>query len=340
MIIMTLDRLCQQLEKRLRMPLPPATREAVKQSDMLAKVTGVTQTLTEAAEEVRGWLERAGVPVPGSTDRSPTLSTQAERKSPLAASRRIAVSLLLAREASKDEVVQAFRDKVLGGRLIHFEKLDRWIQEHWESDGPPTTWIEVPLSGKWKLEGETVTVTPSMRIGKNFPLEGRLRTYTLKYATPDLDTQIVKPVAKGGILDQLRFASEHCARLYGWQEGQATIFILTGRMPLITRCRTTTRIRSIQATARITLEIDPSLSPKEVGEAYQAARKKIQGRRRELSAKHITLGQFLAESPDGETLAAGMKRWNRKYRKWRYKQVTNFGRDMKAAERRLMNPGL
>ena len=321
------------------MPLPHATREAVEQSNMPAKLTGLTLTLSEAAEEVRGWLERAGVPVFQSVEEAQTLPTQAERKSPLAASRRLAVSLLLAREASRDEVVQAFRDKVLGGRLIRFEKLDRWIQEHWESDGPPTTWLEVPLSQGWKLEPGTLTVKPSMRIGKNFPVEGAMKSRTLKYATSDSATQIVKPVAKGGILDQLRFASEYCARLYGWQEGQATIFILTGRMPLITRCRTTTQVRSIQATARITLEIDPSLSPKEVGEAYQAARKKIQGRRRELSAKHITLAQFLAESPDGETHGARMKRWNRKYPKWKYTQVTNFGRDIKTAERRLMNPG-
>ena len=336
---MTLDKLCQRIEQRLGMPLPPATWEAVKQSDMPAKVARWQMTTTEVAEVVRKWLERGGVSVPGSPDKALTLPTQAERRSSLTASRRIAVSLLLAREASRDEVVQAFRDSILGGRLIKFGTLERWIQEHWESDGPSTTWIEVPLSQKWKLEAGTVTVKPPIRIGNSFPIEGKIMVRTLKYATSDSDTQIVKPVAKGGILDQLRFASEHCARLYGWQEGQATIFILTGRMPLIIRCRTTTRIRSIQATARITLEIDPSLSPKEVGDAYQAARKKIQGRRRELSAKHITLGQFIAESPDGETLAARMKRWNRKYRMWRYKQVTNFGRDMKAVERRLMNPG-
>ncbi len=42
-----------------------------------------------------------------------------------------------------------------------------------------------------------------------------------------------------------------------------------------------------------------------------------------------------AEHPDG-TLRERMKLWNQQHPRWRYSQVTNFGRDVRAALRRLL----
>jgi len=335
-ITMTSQELREHLEGVLGIAVPPLTWEEVEREGFAAKVTDFTKTLIEVEKEVRFWLRRGGTELPQREPEATTLPIPAERRSPLAASRRNAVSLLLAREASKSEVVRSFRRDVLEGQLIRFEQIGQWVQRQANTDGVPTRWLTVPLPPKSKMKGNIMTITPPIRRVE----EGVVAVRSLKYATPDFDAAINKPVTKDGVLDRLRLASEYCTRLYGWQGAQATIFILTGRVPHVLLCRANTQLKTIQATARITLEIDPALAPKEVADIYQKYRSRIQGRRRELSEKHITLAQFFAESPDGESLKAGMKRWNRKYRKWKYTGVTNFGRDRNAAMRRLLQPGV
>ena len=52
------------------------------------------------------------------------------------------------------------------------------------------------------------------------------------------------------------------------------------------------------------------------------------------------LAQFGARRKKDETLAQSMEEWNERYPTWRYRTVTNFGRDVKKAQQRLMQPGL
>ena len=96
----------------------------------------------------------------------------------------------------------------------------------------------------------------------------------------------------------------------------------------------------IWATSRVELTIDPGLSPKQVAVVYQEARRELVGpRHREQSEKHIVLAQFAAEQKEGEKLAQSMRLWNETYPEWRYKVVTNFGRDIQHARLRLLQPG-
>ena len=47
---------------------------------------------------------------------------------------------------------------------------------------------------------------------------------------------------------------------------------------------------------------------------------------------------FSALRPKNETLAKKMRAWNRRYRRWKYTEVTNFGRDVLEARGRLLQP--
>jgi hypothetical protein len=252
------------------------------------------------------------------------------------------VAVLLAKEAEQEEMVIGFRRRILRGRLVKFENIGKWIERQAKKDGPATVWLEIPLPDRWRFEAGRVNISPPVSIGSDYKLEGALRRRTLKYAERDGGTEINIAVAHGGILDGLRRVSEGLASRFGWQEGLATIFVLTGRVPLLSKLRVTVRYRSpISAASRVTLTVDPGCSPKQVGEAYQKARKELVGpRHRELSEKHIVLAQFGARRKKDETLAQSMEEWNERYPTWRYRTVTNFGRDVKKAQQRLMQPGL
>ena len=107
--------------------------------------------------------------------------------------------------------------------------------------------------------------------------------------------------AEGGTLDALRQVSEHLSRHYGWEEGWATEFVLTDRIPPIRPIESSSSLPStFTSLARIVLTIDPALSPKEVMDKYRAERTQLAGNRhRDLSEKHLQLAAFTSSRPAG-----------------------------------------
>ena len=87
----------------------------------------------------------------------------------------------------------------------------------------------------------------------------------LSYASPDDQWVRRIPVRHGGTLDGLRVVSNSLARRYSWQEALATSFVLTGISPLLSSLRGGIRMVLNQPiSSRITMEIDPTLTPGEV----------------------------------------------------------------------------
>jgi len=62
-------------------------------------------------------------------------------------------------------------------------------------------------------------------------------------------------------------------------------------------------------------------------------------RHRPLQEKKQTLVVFMSSRPPDETQRESMAVWNKDYAKWKYKEIRNFGRDVAAARRQLLNPG-
>ena len=77
-------------------------------------------------------------------------------------------------------------------------------------------------------------------------------------------------------------------------------------------------------------------------EIYEKFRQRLLGKRyRRLSDKHLELAKFSAMRPEDETLKKKMAAWNRRQSrrpKWKYSEVTNFGRDIAGARSRLLEP--
>ena len=95
--------------------------------------------------------------------------------------------------------------------------------------------------------------------------------------------------------------------------------------------------KDLTALSRVTLAIDPALSPMEVALRYREARKRyIPSKHRSMSDKHTALVLFMNSRPAAETYAQSMAAWNREHQNWKYSRETNFGRDVQAARRRLL----
>jgi hypothetical protein len=97
---------------------------------------------------------------------------------------------------------------------------------------------------------------------------------------------------------------------------------------------------ALDALSRVKLTIDPAVSPAELASAYKELRKKVMtSRHRSLQPKKLKLAVFMSSRPSNESQRESMALWNKQYRKWKYEEIRNFGRDVAAGRRQLLNPG-
>ena len=224
--------------------------------------------------------------------------------------RGIVVSVLLANEAGTDRMVQAFRKKRLHGRLLKPDEVHRWVAARAKRE-------------KWQ------------------PGPGTNEICYLKYGSPGERFEQLQPFAPDGTLEALWKVSSGLSKELPWTEAQSTLFVLTGRVPLVRLIRSkVTLARFAPVCSRITLEIDPAATPEQVRAAYITRREEIiEGRSRCLSTKHLALALFAGRADLEEAPSeALMRQWNRRCPEFRYDHPGNFMRDCRAALQRTMRP--
>ncbi len=253
-----------------------------------------------------------------------------------------ALSLVVARAADRDQHVLAFRSEVLSGTLLAVDDVERWIKDQQKKDGEPTWWLEVAVRPGTRIRHtrKGLVATPAVTISAKSPGPvGGVSRRLLRYGTATSEWQHSVMVTQGGVLDGLRDLSERLSRENGWQAAQATVFVLTGRAPLIPAVRTHI---SAAGRGRITMEIDPAITPRELADRYRRFRGNVLGTRRvkRLSRKHLELAAFASSRPDDEPWDRRRVAWNRSYPKSAYakERLSHFKRDCEKAQERLIAP--
>jgi hypothetical protein len=345
--MITAQEVRRDLERELAFVLSEPAWAFLVEHRYVAEVLQGEKTIRELAQDTRAFLRAWGRPMPArSTAPRMLASAKRAKAAKILPKRQEVVSRLLAAEAARDEEVRSFREEVLGGSLMKPQDVDRWIERQAKEDGPPSRWLTVPLPTGYEVRSSTTfaTTEPPLTISEETPailVQKRYLSYVSSRVDElEEDPRRDVPTAEGGVLDRLRQLSEGLARFYRWDEAAATNFVLTGETPLMPSIETRSRVPSTYGTlARISLTIDPALSPREVADHYRRWRARIvTGRHRELSDKHMCLANFAAGRPVGETLRERMAVWNKEYPNWKYKTETNFGRDCTQAVRRLLHP--
>jgi hypothetical protein len=304
--------------------IPDADLEAADPSGALA------DAVREAAGAYRDLF--GGLPRP--VARQEVRAKDAADTSRLSALRASVLSDLYAAEAGASEIVQHFRAEVLSGKLLPAEPDE-------ESRAAVRGWIEAQEPNGWEHVGTL--------LGERHPLSE---------PRPERDYGIPEP------LRELHRVTERLAQDYDWSKPDATRFVLTGRTPAVYPIRGAVRLpRLAPSTSRVTLVIDPAITPAEVAEFYQRTRKRFvygphQFRPLQEKALHLarfwlsatrlqTGGSVLDRTWDGDG-ADLVRRWNAQYpdqdgHQWEYDasnadHVRNFRRDIRQAVAKLLYP--
>lgn len=296
-----------------------------------------------------GEMEPAGVAVQVEQIRSTAAETRGAPRielppmkgNPARDARGELIAFLLSRYAARLDEVRGFREEFLPRGPLSVDQVESWLQTRSKQEGF-AAWFEVPVpsdAGDLKSDDRGVWIDPPFTVSKEHPATS-VHSVWLYYALPDRPEQRIS-VAAAGVLARLCTLSEKIAHMLGCSEGDATMFILTGRPVTLPVCERSFVFRGgdrISSLNRICLTIDPTLSPREVANIYADMRRKIFGRQRyrAMSEKHIRLAIFAFMRPAEESLKDKMAAWNKAHSKWRYRQETIFGRDLAAARRRAI----
>lgn len=253
-----------------------------------------------------------------------------------------ALSALVAQEVAKDEEVQAFRSEVLDNKLLILTQVETWLNEQAEKDGLPSWWLTIRVPESFveeEIEYQNSSWVSPLEVKiPNFRVINGFEFRFLFYEVPDEPSVKKIPTCAGGVLDKLRKLCERLSKQYGWIEVQATTFVLTGEAPPITDITHSLKERELPSLTRIVLEIDPTLSPREVGEYYRKLRQEVLGaRHRDMTDKHLQLAIFASTRLNDGTWAERMTEWNKTHSsEWEYEDSVQFAHDCILARKRLL----
>ncbi len=306
-------------------------------------------------------------------------SAPSDRPQGAAATARIdALSAIYAAWAAADTDVQHFRKRQLvrrdtpeylahvhrrgphpGYELLTTEQVAAWVKDHYDRAGGEQHIRQLVMD--MKVNGPDPTTDLSYMDCK----QGRRLTVDAR-----------------GPLGRLAKLSEKLTDRYRWASAGATDFVLTGRTPEVFVYIGSAQIRygiDSSATTRVTMTLDPFLSPEQIAGIYSRLRAKLSDNHQVRSqsvkyyrlAEHVGphvhfyvqepgkvrragrppvsgptgLAQFIDPVP-GYSWSALCHDWNIRYsdvaeegRSWRYEHLSNFTRDAQDALRRLLDPG-
>ena len=247
-----------------------------------------------------------------------------------------ALSSLLVHEAAEREDVRSFRSAVLRDELIDQDNVAIFIerQRALEAKAERIAIVKVAVPAPVKLN-----LKKDQRVsGKVFGIE----TLTISYGTPGEEWPICEPVRFGGMLHQLKELSERLSRAYLWSEAQACVFVLTGAIPVVARVRCTLIHSNPSSTSRISLSVDPTVTPKELADRYRSIRRRfLGGRYRSPSTKHIRLAAFAGTRCGAEPWADTLAAWNKDCEppeRYSRDKLRTFARDCRTAVARVLDP--
>lgn len=219
--------------------------------------------------------------------------------------------------------VDRFRQSVIGEDLVPPRRARRWLDGLLEAEGR-----ERELSHSyWKLV--------SLPVDSMVPL---MEVPIVELRNPVDSRDYWAPVMPGeSDADWLRRVARNRAADVGCSNGEAALWVISGRLPSVEMIRTVYHPPAPSSAfgERIELTVDPATPPHEVMAAYSQARAEVVGKRTRLpTPKHPRLAIFADQRPT-ETWAESMRRWNDANPDWRYTYVPNFWRDCDRALRRF-----
>ena len=195
----------------------------------------------------------------------------------------------------------------------------------WASAGGQGALSAVEHFRLWQLGGQPIDLWPDP-IVRLLAAERWVEERARREGAPDPELILcygekMRAIARGGTLAALKDCASHLVHEYGWPEGQAVRFVITGVSETISkvRGRLITGVE-FSAAGRVVMDVDPRTSDAEVVRLYQRWRRSLgllQGRTfperdREMNQRTLDLAVFIEENwSPGAAWSELLELWNR-----------------------------
>jgi hypothetical protein len=234
-----------------------------------------------------------------------------------------ALGQLLWREASEWSPVVAFRHRHLRQwQPLHILPPDgsvtatQWIRAKAQEEGPHTLLATVPLPSD--LAAECTPGSPPLVVTLPVRLDPeRCQCLRLEWWDRDSEMRLSTPFVAGGVLHELARTAQEVARVFGFDEAKAATFVLDGKPVGPVRARYVAEPIDSPKHPRwhIRLDVDPSVSAREVADLYRQARRAAKLRKeRAFSARILELLRFAS------TLRSQGTSWEEARRLWKQRR--------------------
>jgi hypothetical protein len=277
--------------------------------------------------------------------------------------RAIAFSEYLAKVASFDPRIQNFRKDILGGRLLTEEEAIEFVSS------PALRYFSmdrladkgVPLTGhtaeiiEYKDARPTRTCDLSVKVQVRWGEDSvvilhRQGTFAVKYLRiirAD-GSPVSAEVWDGSVLDDARRLAESLTKFYPWDKAQATTWLLTGNVPIVSPLKAQCKIHHMSygeygcTFGTITLTVAPWVPASQVLAFYRKQQRKMLRRdNRPLRPKTIALFRFVTEQVDDQgkipSVRQLLKLWNKRYPEWHYRDERRFWNDVNRAVKLIVH---
>jgi hypothetical protein len=188
-------------------------------------------------------------------------------------------------------------------------------------------------------------------LSEYWAMDAGTRIEVKRFRAGVLRGRLLAPVKARRFLETSGDARETLSRVagslrYPWQPGEAEWFILTGEIPRVPALGHSfgVHVASHGNRAVIHIDVEPWVSAERVTALYRDLQKAILRNRhnRPISERRLTLFRFVTEHADDEGEIAPWRallpEWNRRHKRWTYRNVRNFSRDYWAVARLLLFP--
>ena len=240
--------------------------------------------------------------------------------------------------------IRDFRREHLGERLLPPQEIPTWVEEQARREGPAAEeYVLVPIPDWKSLELLVDLGDPrkgyagwlaaeAKRVAANADAEAPQSWWKgphyLSYGVPsDREKQIA--IRGDRALAELKkltsgWAGIRCGLCdhIPWRESEAVAFILSGWVSPLPKARARAGFSRgyYPALSRLSIEVDPRLTPKEVAQLYNRMRSRyVQGRDRPMDEKHTALAVFTEQTRRGDASWSELrKQWNAEHSDWAF----------------------